>query len=69
MARDFVEMELHRLGAGVGQGERSAELPELGVLWSSAGEQFERFKAIDEINQRYDLGFVRHSGSYRSGVY
>ena len=38
-------------------------LPELGVLWSSAGEQFQDLKATDEINQRYDLGFVRHRGA------
>ena len=35
MARDFVEMELHRLGVGVGQGERRSDA----AGWANGPEQ------------------------------
>jgi hypothetical protein len=40
--RDFVEMELHRLGVGMGQGERCADA----AGWANRSEQIGVFVAL-----------------------
>ena len=42
VARDFVEMELHRLGVGMGQGERCADA----AGWANRSEQIGVFVAL-----------------------